>query len=60
MRDVAPAPKEARFEMRLSSDEREMLRALADAAGEAEATVVRQLVKRAFEALQARTAKKQK
>ncbi len=57
---MAPAPKEARFEMRLSSDEREMLRALADDAGEAEATVMRQLLKRAFEALQARSAKKKK
>ena len=34
--------------IRMSSDEREMLRALADKAGESEATVVRQLIKAAF------------
>jgi hypothetical protein len=57
---MAPAPKEARFEMRLSSGEREMLHALADDAGESEATVMRQLLKRAYEALEARTAKKKR
>jgi hypothetical protein len=57
---MAPAPKDARFEMRLSAEEREMLRALADDAGESEATVMRQLLKRAHEALEARVAKKKR
>jgi hypothetical protein len=35
-----------------------MLRALADDAGEREAVVVRQLIRRAFEALEARRRKK--
>jgi hypothetical protein len=47
---MAPAPKEQRFEIRLSADEREKLRALADDAGESEATVVRLLIKAAFKA----------
>jgi hypothetical protein len=47
---MASAPKDARFEIRLSADEREMLRALADDAGESEATVVRMLIKAAFKA----------
>jgi len=47
---MAPAPKDARFEVRLSADEREMLRALADDAGESEATIIRTLIKAAFKA----------
>ena len=45
---MAPAAKDGRFEIRLSEDERAMLRALADDAGESEATVVRLLIKAAF------------
>jgi predicted DNA-binding protein len=47
---MAPEPKEERFQIRMSADEREMLRTLADEAGESEATVVRQLIKAAFKA----------
>jgi predicted DNA-binding protein len=50
MADMAPAPKDERFMLRISADEREMLRALAEDAGESEATVVRQLIKAAFKA----------
>jgi hypothetical protein len=55
---VAPDPKDERFQIRMSGDEREMLRVLAEQAGESEATVVRQLIKRAFEAHEAKAAKK--
>jgi len=47
---MAPEPKEERFQIRMSAEEREMLRTLADDAGESEATVVRQLIKAAFKA----------
>ena len=41
-------PKDTRFEMRMSEEEREMLRSLADRAGESEATIVRRLIREAF------------
>lgn len=44
-------PKDTRFEMRMSDTEREMLRELADRAGESEATVVRRLIREAFESV---------
>ena len=47
---MAPGPKEERFQIRMSADEREMLRVLAEDAGESEATVVRMLIKAAFKA----------
>jgi len=47
---MAPEPKEERFQIRMSTEEREMLRTLAEDAGESEATVVRQLIKAAFKA----------
>lgn len=47
---MAPAPKDERFLIRMSADEREMLRTLADKAGESEAAIVRRLVRAAFEA----------
>jgi predicted DNA-binding protein len=54
---VAPEPKDERFQIRMSADERTMLRKLADKAGESEATVVRQLIKRAYEASEAKAHK---
>jgi hypothetical protein len=45
---VTSDPKEKRFEMRMSEEEREMLRSLADRAGESEATIVRRLIREAF------------
>ena len=50
IRCVTSNPKEKRFEMRMSDAEREMLRTLADRAGESEATIVRRLIREAFEA----------
>ena len=50
MANMAPEPKEERFQIRMNTEEREMLRALAEDAGESEATVVRQLIKAAFKA----------
>ena len=47
---MAPDPKSESFMIRMSVDEREMLRTLADDAGESEATVVRMLIKAAFKA----------
>lgn len=47
---MAPEPEEERFQIRMSAGEREMLRTLANEAGESEATVVRQLTKAAFKA----------
>ncbi len=44
---VAPAPKDERFHLRISADERDMLRELAEAAGESEATIVRRLIREA-------------
>lgn len=46
---VARNPKDLRFELRLSVDEREMLRVLAEKAGEGEAVVIRRLIRGAFE-----------
>jgi predicted DNA-binding protein len=57
---MAPAPKDARFEFRLSADEREMLRSLSDKLGESEGVVLRQLIRQAFEASKAREPKKRK
>jgi predicted DNA-binding protein len=47
---MAPAPKDERFMIRMSADERAMLRTLADKAGESEANIVRRLIRAAFEA----------
>jgi hypothetical protein len=44
---MSPAPKDERFMIRMDTDERRMLRELADADGLSEATVVRQLIRRA-------------
>jgi hypothetical protein len=44
---MAPAPKTERFMIRMDPDERRMLTELADQSGTSEATVVRQLVRRA-------------
>lgn len=57
-RAVAADPRDERFELRLSAADRDMLRALADDAGEREAVVVRQLIRRAFNALEARSRKR--
>ena len=46
--------------IRMSVDEREMLRALADQAGESDAAIVRRLVRAAFEASEARAPKKKR
>jgi hypothetical protein len=54
---MAPDPKDARFELRLSADERQMLRTLADDAGESEAIVLRQLIKAAFKVREDRAPK---
>jgi hypothetical protein len=51
---VAPDLRDERFELRLSAADRDMLRQLAEDAGEREAVVVRQLIRRAFKALEAR------
>ena len=45
---VTSDPKETRFEMRMSELERDMLRKLAKLAGEADAIVVRRLIREAF------------
>lgn len=45
---MAPEPKDERFHMRLSADEKKMLAALADQAGEPESTVVRRLIREAY------------
>jgi uncharacterized protein (DUF1778 family) len=55
---VAPDTRDERFELRLSAADRDMLRQLAEDAGEREAVVVRQLIRRAFQALEARSRKK--
>jgi hypothetical protein len=47
---MAPEPKDERFQIRMGSEERGMLRALADKAGESEAVVVRRLIREAFAA----------
>ena len=58
---MAPAPKDVRFEVRLSVDEREMLRELADDAGENEAAIVRRLIRQAYRTtFEARAPKKRK
>ncbi len=57
---MAPAPKDARFEFRLGTEEREMLRSLSDTMGESEAIVLRQLIRQAFEASKARGPAKKK
>jgi len=44
---VSPDLKSERFMIRMDPDEREMLRELADAAGESEATIVRRLIRAA-------------
>jgi uncharacterized protein (DUF1778 family) len=45
---VPSEPKDERFHLRISNDEREMLRLLAEAAGESEATIVRRLIREAY------------
>jgi hypothetical protein len=44
---VAPDPKTERFMIRMDEDERRMLKELSDADGVSEATVVRQLLRKA-------------
>lgn len=46
-RAMASDLKDERFQIRMSADERTMLRELAEQAGESEATVVRRLVREA-------------
>lgn len=50
---MASKPKDERFQIRMGTDERRMLRALADQAGESEAMIVRQLIRAAFAAAKA-------
>ncbi|HEX3871326.1 MAG TPA: hypothetical protein VHV77_12865 [Pirellulales bacterium] len=57
---MAPDPKSEMFMVRMSVDEREMLRTLAEQAGESDAAIVRRLVRAAFEASQARAPKKKR
>jgi predicted DNA-binding protein len=57
---VAPDPKTESFMIRMSVDEREMLRTLSDQAGESEASIVRRLVRAAFEASKERALKKKR
>ena len=45
---MAPERKDERFHLRISADEREMLRELAESAGESEATIVRRLIREAY------------
>jgi len=45
---VAPDLKTENFMVRMSVDEREMLRALAEQAGEPDAAIVRRLIREAF------------
>jgi hypothetical protein len=58
--DVAPDPKTENFMVRMSEDERAMLRALADQAGESDAAIVRRLVRAAYEAMQEKATKKKR
>lgn len=44
---MASKPKDERFEMRMPTDVRDMLRELAETAGESEASVIRQLIRAA-------------
>ena len=46
--------------IRMSVDEREMLRVLADQAGESDAAIVRRLIRAAFEASKGQASKKKK
>jgi hypothetical protein len=57
---VAPDPKTESFMIRMSVYEREMLRTLAEQAGESDAAIVRRLVRAAFEASKDRTPKKKR
>jgi hypothetical protein len=57
---MAPAPKDERFQIRMSADESAMLRALADVAGESSATVVRRLIRTAHAQLEAQRPKKKR
>jgi predicted DNA-binding protein len=57
---MAPDPKSETFMVRMSVDEREMLRTLAEQAGESDAAIVRRLVRAAFEASEARAPKKKR
>jgi hypothetical protein len=52
--NVAPEPKDERFHLRISADEREMLRELSEQAGESEATIVRRLIREAYAKAQRR------
>jgi hypothetical protein len=57
---MAPEPKSENFMVRMSVEEREMLRTLAERAGESDAAIVRRLVRAAFEASEARELKKKR
>jgi predicted DNA-binding protein len=57
---MAPVPKDSRFELRLSTEEREMLRTLAEDVGESEAIVLRQLIKAAFKTREPQVPKKKR
>jgi hypothetical protein len=57
---MAPAPKDVRFELRMSAAEREMLREMAEEAGEGESIVLRQLIRQAFESTRAKASKKKR
>jgi len=60
MSNMAPAPKSENFMVRMSVEEREMLRTLAERAGESDAAIVRRLVRAAFEAIEVRTPKRKR
>jgi hypothetical protein len=55
---VGSQPKDERLQIRVSVEDRGMLRALAEKIGESEATVMRQLIRQAFESAGLRGAKK--
>jgi hypothetical protein len=57
---MVPTPKDLRFELRLGEAERDMLRTLADRAGESEAVVLRQLIRQAFALLEKPEPKKKR
>ncbi|MEO7036914.1 MAG: hypothetical protein ABI548_23395 [Polyangiaceae bacterium] len=57
---MAPEPKSETFMVRMSVEERDMLRTLAEQAGESDAAIVRRLVRAAFEASPVRGPKKKR
>ena len=52
--------KSETFMVRMSADEREMLRTLAAQAGESDAAIVRRLIRAAYSASETRTPKKKR